>query len=188
MEREVLLTGIGGQGVQLAAQVLALAAAHDGRDAMVFGVYAGMMRGGNSDSTVVIADGKVVAPPIVSRAWSAIGLHATYWPGAAERLRPGGIAVVATGVGGAADGVTTVEVDAVGIAAGLGFPLGTGLVLTGAYLKATGLVSLEAATAAIGDALPPYRHQHLPANVGALQAGYDALPGVVVPAWELVSA
>jgi Pyruvate/2-oxoacid:ferredoxin oxidoreductase gamma subunit len=31
MERELLLTGIGGQGVQLAAQVLARAAIADGR-------------------------------------------------------------------------------------------------------------------------------------------------------------
>ena len=54
MEREVLLTGIGGQGVQLAAQVLARAAALEGKGVMLFGVYSGMMRGGNSDSTVVV--------------------------------------------------------------------------------------------------------------------------------------
>ena len=78
-EREVLLTGIGGQGVQLAAQVLARAAALEGRSVMLFGVYSGVMRGGNTDATVVVADGPVQAPPIVSAAWSAIALHSRFW-------------------------------------------------------------------------------------------------------------
>ena len=56
MERELLLTGIGGQGVQLAAQVIAGAATLEGREVMFFGIYGGMMRGGNTDSTVVVAD------------------------------------------------------------------------------------------------------------------------------------
>ena len=64
-ERELLLTGIGGQGVQLAAQVIARRATLEGRDVMFFGVYGGMMRGGNTDSTVVVADGPITAPPVV---------------------------------------------------------------------------------------------------------------------------
>ena len=59
MEREVLITGIGGQGVQLAAQVLARAATLEGREVMYLGLYGGMMRGGNTDSTVVVGDGPI---------------------------------------------------------------------------------------------------------------------------------
>ena len=51
MERELLLTGIGGQGVQLAAQVLARAAIAEGRSVQMFGSYGGMMRGGNTEAT-----------------------------------------------------------------------------------------------------------------------------------------
>src|SRR5437763_14896089 len=93
-ERELLLTGIGGQGVQLAAQVLARAAALEGRSVMLFGVYAGVMRGGNSDATVVVADGAVQAPPIVSHAWSALVLHPRYWEPLQRRLVPGAVVVV----------------------------------------------------------------------------------------------
>jgi len=46
MEREVTFTGIGGQGVQLAAQVLARAATLEGRYAQSFGIYQDFMRGG----------------------------------------------------------------------------------------------------------------------------------------------
>ena len=38
-EREVVFTGIGGQGIQLMAKVLAEAAAQEGKHVMLFGVY-----------------------------------------------------------------------------------------------------------------------------------------------------
>src|SRR5687767_9152295 len=96
MEREVLFTGIGGQGIQLAAQVLARAALAEGREVMLFGSYGGTMRGGPTDSTLVVGDGPVSAPPIVSRAWSAIAMHPGYFPGVAAVLVPGAVVVLNT--------------------------------------------------------------------------------------------
>ena len=75
MERELLMTGIGGQGVQLAAQLIAKTATRFGRYAQLFGSYGGMMRGGNTDATLVIADGPIESPPTLSSAWSAIAMH-----------------------------------------------------------------------------------------------------------------
>ena len=72
MERELIITGIGGQGVQLAAAVVARAAVLEGREAQVFGNFAGMMRGGATESTVVVADGPIAAPPTVGSTWSAV--------------------------------------------------------------------------------------------------------------------
>src|SRR5205814_7611705 len=72
MERELLLTGIGGQGVQLAARVISTAAIAEGRSVQLFGSYGGMMRGGNTEATIVLSDGPVEAPPTVGHAWSAI--------------------------------------------------------------------------------------------------------------------
>ena len=79
MEREIFLTGIGGQGVQLAAKILALAATHEGLSVMSLGTYGGTMRGGNTDSTVVVADGAIGSPPIVSPGWSAIVVHPRFF-------------------------------------------------------------------------------------------------------------
>ena len=70
-----MLTGIGGQGVQLAAQVLARAAMVEERQVMLLGTYGGTMRGGNTDSTLVVADAPIEAPPIVSRTWAVIAMH-----------------------------------------------------------------------------------------------------------------
>lgn len=78
MERQLLITGIGGQGVQLAAQVIASAVIAEGRQVQLFGSYGGMMRGGNTDATLVFADGPIEAPPTISRTWSAIVMHGEY--------------------------------------------------------------------------------------------------------------
>src|SRR3954452_12374762 len=91
VEREILITGIGGQGVQLCAQVLARAATLEHREVMYLGLYGGMMRGGNTDSTVVVADQAILAPPVVSRAWAAIAMHDDYWAPVEAKLRPGSL-------------------------------------------------------------------------------------------------
>ena len=56
MECEIMLSGIGGQGVQLGARVLAGAAAREDRHVMLLGTYGGTMRGGPTDSTLVVGD------------------------------------------------------------------------------------------------------------------------------------
>src|SRR5215469_325621 len=92
MERELLMTGIGGQGVQLASAVLAHAAVAEGREAQLFGSYAGMMRGGATETTVVIADAPIEAPPTVTRAWAVLVMHHEHAASALARLRAGGLA------------------------------------------------------------------------------------------------
>ena len=79
MERTLLMTGIGGQGIQLAARVLAEAAMSEGRHVQLFGSYGGMMRGGNTDATIVVGDRPIESPPTVTDAWSAIVVHHDYW-------------------------------------------------------------------------------------------------------------
>src|SRR5947207_660046 len=136
-ERELLLTGIGGQGVQLAAQVLARAAALEGRDVMLLGVYSGVMRGGNSDATVVVADGPVQAPPIVSRSWSAIALHPRYWEPLAPKLVDGAVVLLNSSLFDEPvdrDRLRVVDVAATDLAAELDNPLVVSMVATGAYV------------------------------------------------------
>jgi Pyruvate/2-oxoacid:ferredoxin oxidoreductase gamma subunit len=190
MEREVLITGIGGQGVQLAAQVLARAATLEGREVMFLGLYGGMMRGGNTDSTVVIGDTPIASPPVVSRAWSAIAMHDDYWEPVAGKLRPGALALLndATLTADAPAGVVQLRLPATTVAADLGNALGGSMVMLGAFCATTGIVGLDAAVAAMRASIPPYRTQHIEANERALRAGAELLPRNEYPAWETVDA
>jgi Pyruvate/2-oxoacid:ferredoxin oxidoreductase gamma subunit len=187
IEREVLLTGIGGQGVQLAAQVLARAALAEGRDVQMFGSYGGMMRGGNTEATVIVADGPVESPPTVSGGWSALVMHHEHFEAVHARLRRGAVVLVNSTVFDGQvdpDRFVVVDVPATALAvSATGQAISASMVLLGAYGAATGLVGLEALSAAVAESLPPYRSRHVGTNVMALQAGYAAVPKPVVDAW-----
>jgi len=190
MERQVLLTGIGGQGVQLAAQVLACAALSEGRDVQLFGSYGGMMRGGNTDATLVLADDRVEAPPTVGSAWAALVMHHEYAGPTLSRVRDGGVVVVNTTVWEgplAAARFRVVRVPASDLAVDAGNILAAGMVMLGALCGATQVVSLDALKGAARSCVPGYRTQHLELNERALEVGAGSCAGVVDVAWPEAS-
>ena len=187
LEREVLWTGIGGQGVQLAAKILALAATREGREVMSLGTYGGTMRGGNTDATIVIADGPITCPPMVSKAWSGVIAHPRFFEFIRPKLRAGGIALV--------DGdlleeplpetpAELISIPATRIAREAEAPKAAALVLLGAFARATGIVSAEALDVALAESLPVYRKDSLESNRRALAAGQSALAALSHPAWN----
>jgi Pyruvate/2-oxoacid:ferredoxin oxidoreductase gamma subunit len=187
MERELLLTGIGGQGIQLAAQVLARAAIAEGREVLMFGSFGGMMRGGNTEATVVVADGGIEAPPTVADTWSAIFMHHDFSGPTRAKLRPGSLVLVnATVFEGSFVAVVyrVVEVPATDIAVDVGNIMTASMVMLGAYVAATDIVALDSVDVAIAASLPAYRSQHVARNVDAVRAGFDVAPHSVAPAWE----
>ncbi len=186
MERELLLTGIGGQGVQLAAQVLARAATLEGREVMFFGIYGGMMRGGSTDSTVVVADEPITTPPVVSRAWSAIAMHDAFWPPVEAKLRAGALVLVndTTFEREVAADAFVHRVPATTIAADLGNPMAGALALLAAYCATTAIVSRTSLIDGMRASIPSYRTQHIAANERVIRAGWELLAAGVFPAWE----
>lgn len=190
-EREVLLTGIGGQGVQLAAQVLARAGVRDGRHVLLFGVYGGAMRGMNTDGTVVLGDAPVQAPPLLSRAWSALAMHDRYWAPVAPKIADGGLVVVNDSTFAAPldeERYTVRRVRATELAVELGNDLTASMVLLGAFVALTGIVSPDALLDGMRESVPAYRQQHVAANAAALQAGADMVEAGAVPAWDAAGA
>lgn len=188
MEREVLVTGIGGQGIQLAANVIARAALAEGRQVQLFGSYGGMMRGGNTEATLVVADGAVEAPPTVGSAWSAIVMHHDYSGPTLARLRPGSVVMLNSTVFERAidrDAYVVVDVPATSVAVDLGNIMAASMVMVGAYSAVTSLVPLDALVDAVTGALPSYRARHVALNQDALRAGFDAAPDVRVEAWPV---
>jgi Pyruvate/2-oxoacid:ferredoxin oxidoreductase gamma subunit len=185
MERELIATGIGGQGVQLAAQVLARAAVHDGLEVMMFGSYGGMMRGGNTDASLVFATEAVMAPPVVASCWLGMAMHHAYLPPLLGKLRADGVLFVNTSVVEDRPAVAgrVVEVAATDLAVDVGSTLCASIVMVGAVAGSTGLLSQRALDAAIDESLPPYRQQHRDLNHAALATGFDAAADGLPPAW-----
>ncbi len=177
-----MLAGIGGQGIQLAAQILARAAIHEELQVMYLGTYGGTMRGGNTDATLVIADQRILAPPLVSHVSSALAMHHAFWGPVEQKLRPGAVvAMNDTVFEGEPKGedLRLLRVPATRIASDLGHPLGACMLLLGAWAAATELVGLESLLEGMRRSIPSYRRQNIDANETVLREGFGwGEPGV----------
>lgn len=186
-----MLTGIGGQGIQLAARTLAEAAIADGRRVQLFASYGGMMRGGNSDSYLVIGDTDIVSPPVVGAAWAAVIMHHEHAAGVWPKLRSDSLSVINSSVvepscRPPADAGTVTEVAALDVATELGSPMAASLVLIGVLVARTGLVSTPAFLDAASQVLPSYRAEAAAGNRRAMEAGIE-LGSLTHPAWPTLT-
>ncbi|HXA34136.1 MAG TPA: 2-oxoacid:acceptor oxidoreductase family protein [Acidimicrobiales bacterium] len=194
MQVEVMMTGVGGQGIQLCSKTLAQAAVLEGRQAMLCGHYAGAIRGGQTDASIVVADGesKMRALPILPSAWAGFVMSPQYWESTREFLRPGGPVVVNSSL--VDEDFVYPEFVVSRIPAGeiaaerLGAPMGASMVLLGAFCATTGIVGIDALVAAMKELVPPYRTEHVVANEKALRTGVEEAGGQSTSAWERTTA
>jgi 2-oxoglutarate ferredoxin oxidoreductase subunit gamma len=187
MEREILMSGVGGQGIQLAAKTLAVAAMREGRRVLMFGTYGGAMRGGDTDATVVLGEDSLLTPPVIDEAWAALAMHPAGWARLIAKLRPGGVVLVNTSVfpGEVDYSGTVLRLPATAMAADAGMPQAGAMVALGAFAAATGAVALETLRVVCEELLPPYRRQFAEANRSAIALGHAAVSGPLCPAWPL---
>jgi 2-oxoglutarate ferredoxin oxidoreductase subunit gamma len=183
--RDVIFTGIGGQGVQLCSKVLANAAVAAGRHVMLSSYFGGEMRGGRTEATVITRDRPVVdLPPIVPKVQAMIVLHPAFLADATPRLVAGPLIV--TDAWAWVDSseppppARVVPVPAREIAADLGVPVAAGLALVGAFAELTGVADAESLAHATRALVPPHRAAALQANLAALVAGADMVRGTSV--------
>jgi Pyruvate/2-oxoacid:ferredoxin oxidoreductase gamma subunit len=190
VEREIIFTGVGGQGVQLAAKSLAFAAMREGRRVFTFGTYGGVMRGGDTDATVVVGDTTLLTPPVVDHVWAVVAMHHLSWDNAQQKLRPGGFLFknekVFLGDTERHRG-PTLAIPATGIATEAGIPQAGSMVALGAFAAATGIVRLETLVSLAEEILPPYRRQFAEANRKALKLGHDVVKDTVCDAWKVAA-
>jgi Pyruvate/2-oxoacid:ferredoxin oxidoreductase gamma subunit len=172
--------------------VLAHAALAEGRDVQLFGSYGGMMRGGNTDAELVVADEHIEAPPTVGSTWAVIAMHPDYAGPALTRLRPGGL-VLRNSVLWEEElegtDVDVVDVPAADLATDAGHVMAASMVMLGVLSAVTELVGLDSLRTGVRACVPSYRRQHLELNDRALHAGAtaaDRRPSCL--AWPVVSA
>ncbi len=185
MERAVIMAGIGGQGIQLIAKVLAQGAMREGKRVMMFGIFKGTIRGGSSESTVIVADEEIVSPPIVPTAWAVLAMHADGLTALAKKLEAGGVLLVNGSLVAeppAAGGVRQIAVPATAMAKEMGQVMGASMIALGAFVGATQIVSVESLKAALDDVLPPHRRKLIDTNRLCIDRGAAYVAALSSPA------
>ena len=173
-EYELLIVGIGGQGIQLIGKTLAQAATLAGRHAMLAAEYGGEMRGGPSQTTVVIGDQPLRSLPILPSAGAAIVMHDKFGGAIPERLREGGLLAVNSSIvdpGATGANYRLLALPATTMARELGAPQTAGFILLGAFNALARIVESEQLVDAMRSLLPPYRQEHAASNAAAITLG-----------------
>jgi Pyruvate/2-oxoacid:ferredoxin oxidoreductase gamma subunit len=180
-----MMTGVGGQGIQLCAKTLAMAAVEEGRQAMLCGHYAGAIRGGQTDASIVVANGRLRALPILPSAWGGFVMSPKYWEHTRPFIRPGGPVAVNVSLAEEieTDGLERLAIPASDIAEELGSAMGASMILLGAFCAATALVEVDSLVAAMKKLGPSYRQEHVVANEAAIRAGAAAAPSMQANGW-----
>lgn len=176
---EIRLAGEGGQGMILAGIILAEAAAiYDGKQATQTQSYGPEARGGASRSEVVISDGEIDHPEVLS-ADVVLALSQEAYKKFARTVREGGLVVVDEDRVAVHKDFTGVKVPVVRIAQETtGKPITANTVALGFLVGMTGVVSRDALEKAVIARAPKGTEDM---NRKALAAGFAAAEKIKSP-------
>ena len=142
---KMFFAGSGGQGIMLAGQMVAQAAMLEGKSATYFPSYGPEMRGGTANCTVVISD-KDVSCPLIFESDFVVAMNLPSLFKFEPTLKPGGIMLLNKSLvsqNAKRSDITVVEVPANELAIELGNARVANVVMLGAFVRATKVVSEE---------------------------------------------
>jgi len=198
MQKELVLSGVGGQGILVGSQLLGHTALAEGKRSMYFSMFQGAQRGGICECLVVVADGRVEASPVIMQPLDGcLAMHPNAFLRFEPLIDPGGLLVYNTSIKfGTSDTKLTsgeglgmkidteielkpgrTDIAYLGVPATdlavneLGNSLQATLVAFGAFIEISGVVSLDSARKALSKALPAHRRHLIPLNEKALELG-----------------
>jgi 2-oxoglutarate ferredoxin oxidoreductase subunit gamma len=173
--QDVIIAGFGGQGVMLIGNLLAQAGMEQGLNVTFIPVYGAEMRGGTANCTVVI-DTDPIGSPLVREPLSTIVLNEPSLEKFQPCLRKDGVQIVnASLIAGELVDKTlrTVHIPVNDMAHKIGNVKLANMVALGAWLKATGALSLKATQDALHRVVSAHYAKLIPVNAAALEAGYN---------------
>ena len=176
MEAQFLIAGFGGQGVLLIGQLLAKAAMHEGMNVSWMPSYGPEMRGGEANCAVVISD-EPIGSPLVTEIPIAVIMNKPSMTKFTPSMEPGGLMLYNSSlivITPDRDDITAVAVDCNGIAEQLGNSRVANMVMLGAIIERTKVISIESAMEALKATFGPKKEHLLPINRQAMEAGAAA--------------
>lgn len=176
MEKSLIISGFGGQGVLLIGNLVAQAALNKGFEVSYMPSYGVEMRGGTAMCTVVIAD-KQVSSPVVGRPDSLIAFTEPALLKFGGKVKEGGLVILHAGMMNVEKftrkDVRVVPVDFRKEAEAIGNPRGMNMIALGVYLAVENTVPPEAVEEAFPEVIAEKYHKFIPSNMEAIRRGME---------------
>ncbi|GAB6905183.1 2-oxoglutarate synthase subunit KorC [Desulfosarcina cetonica] len=170
MQKKIVITGFGGQGVVLAGRILGKAAAiGDGLESTLVQSYGPESRGGACSAQVTIADGPIHYPyiqhPDILVAMSQAGYDKYR-----ERLNPEGILIVDPDLVQPVPGAGGFSIPSTRFAEEMGLKMIANIIMVGFITAITGAVGLESARETVLASVPKGTEEK---NLKAFEKGWE---------------
>jgi 2-oxoglutarate ferredoxin oxidoreductase subunit gamma len=174
MQKEVIMSGFGGQGLMMIGKLLAWAALEEGREVTWLPSYGPEMRGGTANCTVVIAD-RPIGSPLISSPVAAIVMNQPSLEKFAPVLKKDGLLVLNSSmvpVRSDRKDIRSFGIKANDIAIEAGNGRAANLVMLGAFIGLDEVVSHETVLAAIKKAFET-KKKFIDVNCKTFLKGYE---------------
>ncbi len=173
-----IIAGFGGQGVMLIGNLLAYSGMNAGLNVTYIPVYGPEMRGGTANCTVVLSEDEI-GSPIIRRPHSLIIMNRPSLDKFQPMLQDDGVQIINSSLVDTElvdnDRVRSFMVPCNEIADKLGNTRMANMVALGAFVKATGIMELQAVIDSLENVISAHYSHLIPKNAEALQAGADAI-------------
>jgi 2-oxoglutarate ferredoxin oxidoreductase subunit gamma len=177
MIEKSFFAGFGGQGILSMGQLWVYFAMQQGKNVTFFPFYGAEKRGGIARASVIISD-EEIASPLVTTPDSAMVMNMDSLPLCEKILKENGLIVINSTLvkeNPKRSDLKIVKIEASGIAEQVGNILFANMVALGAMAKLTGAVILTDIEDILKKFFPQDKHQFIPMNIKAIQAGYEAI-------------
>lgn len=170
---DLLAAGFGGQGVMMLGQLVAYSGIHQGRHVTWIPAYGPEMRGGTANCSCVVSS-EEIGSPVVSQANVVVVMNQPSLDKFEPRVKPGGFLIYDKDLVKYPEprkDITVIPVSAKMIAHELGSEKVANIVMLGAIVEATGIVSESDCLDIIKEKLGARKPKFLPMNLEAFEKG-----------------
>jgi len=172
---DIIFAGFGGQGVLFAGQLLSYAGMAENSHVTWIPSYGPEMRGGTANCTVILSEEEIGAP-IIHHPTIAVVLNLPSMEKYEPLVKPGGLLIVNSSLipmSTERQDIRSINVAASDIATELGNPRMANMVILGALIGATQIVSLETVARQLDEHLSQRQRKWLEPNIAALKKGAE---------------
>jgi len=177
MTEKSFFAGFGGQGIISLGQLWVYFAMQEGKNVTFFPFYGAEKRGGIARAGVIISD-EEIASPLVTIPDSALVMNSDSLPLCEKMLKQNGLIVINSTLvkeKPQRSDLNAVYIEASGIAERIGGVIFANMVALGAMGKLTKTLKFADIDGILKKFFPADKHQYIPMNIKAIQAGFDAV-------------
>ncbi len=177
MQKEIIISGFGGQGVLSMGKILAYSGLMEDKEVTWMPAYGPEQRGGTANVTVIVSDERIPSP-LLSTFDVAIVLNQPSLEKFLPCVKPGGMLIYDSfGIATTPerDDIEIYRIDAMDKAAELHNPRVFNMLVLGGLLRVCPVVGDESLLKALYKSLPERHHKTIPANMEAVKIGGEII-------------